>query len=38
MWVMQAHHIHTGCYDKFFGPGFYGRRKRGTWHRVATLL
>ena len=24
MWVMQAHHIDTDDYDKFFGPGDYG--------------
>ncbi|HKD29750.1 MAG TPA: hypothetical protein VKC66_28055 [Xanthobacteraceae bacterium] len=24
MWVMQAHHIDTDYYDKFFGPGDYG--------------
>jgi hypothetical protein len=24
MWVMQAHHIDTDYYDRFFGPGAYG--------------
>ena len=24
MWVMQAHHIDTDYYDRFFRPGAYG--------------
>ena len=36
MWVMQAHHIDTSYYDRFFGPGAYGRAHAAhmaTWHR-----
>jgi hypothetical protein len=36
MWVMQAHHIDTDYYDRFFGPGSYGpthAAHMATWHR-----
>src|SRR6516164_9005272 len=36
MWVMQAHHIDTDYYDRFFGPGAYGpahAAHMATWHR-----
>jgi len=36
MWVMQAHHIDTSYYDRFFGPRAYGRAHAAhmaTWHR-----
>jgi hypothetical protein len=36
MWVMQAHHIDTEYYDRFFGPGAYGpvhAAHMATWHR-----
>jgi hypothetical protein len=36
MWVMQAHHIDTDYYDKFFGPGTYAETHAAhmaTWHR-----
>ena len=35
MWVMQAHHIDTDYYDRFFGPGAYGpahATHMATWH------
>ena len=35
MWVMQAHHIDTDYYDRFFGPGAYGpahAAHMATWH------
>jgi len=35
MWVMQAHHIDTSYYDRFFGPGTYGpahAAHMATWH------
>jgi hypothetical protein len=35
MWVMQAHHIDTDYYDRFFGPGAYGTAHAthmATWH------
>ena len=35
MWVMQAHHIDTDYYDRFFGPGAYGPAHAAhmtTWH------
>src|SRR5437868_2470039 len=36
MWVMQAHHIDTDYYDRFFGSGAYGpahATHMETWHR-----
>jgi hypothetical protein len=36
MGVMQAHHIDTDYYDKFFGPAAYGPTQAAhmaTWHR-----
>jgi hypothetical protein len=36
MWLMQAHHIDTEFYDRFFSPGAYGRTHAthmATWHR-----
>jgi hypothetical protein len=36
MWVMQAHHIDTDYYDRFFGLGAYGpthAAHMGNWHR-----
>jgi len=36
MGVMQAHHIDTDYYDRFFGPGAYGpahAAHMATWHR-----
>jgi hypothetical protein len=36
MWVMQAHHIDTDYYDRFFVPGAYGPAHAAhiaTWHR-----
>lgn len=36
MWFMQAHHVDTAYYDKFFRPGVYGATHAGhmaTWHR-----
>ena len=36
MWVMQAHHIDTDYYDRFFGPGAYGpahAAHMANWHR-----
>jgi hypothetical protein len=35
MWVMQAHHIDTDYYDRFFGPGAYGRKSPQYRHRRA---
>jgi hypothetical protein len=35
MWMMQAHHIDTDYYDRFFGPGAYGpahAAHMATWH------
>jgi hypothetical protein len=35
MWMMQAHHIDTDYYDRFFGPGAYGPAHvahMATWH------
>jgi hypothetical protein len=35
MWMMQAHHIDTDYYDRFFGPGAYGAAHAthmATWH------
>jgi hypothetical protein len=35
MWVMQAHHIDTDYYDRFFGAGAYGpahAAHMATWH------
>jgi hypothetical protein len=35
MWVMQAHHIDTDYYDRFFGPGAYGSAHAAhmtNWH------
>ena len=35
MWVMQAHHIDTDYYDRFFGTGAYGpahATHMATWH------
>jgi hypothetical protein len=35
MWFMQAHHLDTDYYDKFFRPGAYGRTHAdhmATWH------
>ena len=31
IWVMQAHHIDTDYYDRFFVPAPTGRRTRRTW-------
>jgi hypothetical protein len=36
MWVLQAHHIDTDYYDRFFGPGAYGPAHAAhmtAWHR-----
>jgi hypothetical protein len=36
MWVMQAHHIDTDYYDRFFGTDAYGPQQAAhmaTWHR-----
>ncbi|HEV2956023.1 MAG TPA: hypothetical protein VGX95_07880 [Xanthobacteraceae bacterium] len=36
MWVLQAHHIDTDFYDRFFRPGAYGPTHAAhlaTWHR-----
>jgi hypothetical protein len=36
MWVMQAHHIDTEYYDRFFGSDAYGPQHAAhmaTWHR-----
>ncbi len=36
MWVMQAHHIDTDYYDRFFGSDAYGAQHAAhmaTWHR-----
>jgi hypothetical protein len=36
MWVMQAHHIDTDYYDRFFGSDAYGPQHAAhmaTWHR-----
>jgi nitroreductase len=36
MWVMQAHHIDTDYYDRFFGGDAYGPQHAAhmtTWHR-----
>jgi hypothetical protein len=36
MWVMQAHHIDTDYYDRFFGSDAYGPNHAAhmaTWHR-----
>jgi hypothetical protein len=36
MWVMQAHHIDTDYYDRFFGKDSYGpthAAHMATWHR-----
>jgi hypothetical protein len=36
MWAMQAHHIDTDYYDRFFGPDSYGPTHAAhmrTWHR-----
>jgi hypothetical protein len=36
MWVMQAHHIDTDYYDRFFGSEAYGQQHAAhmaTWHR-----
>jgi hypothetical protein len=36
MWVMQAHHIDTDYYDRFFGPEAYGlthATHMAIWHR-----
>jgi hypothetical protein len=36
MWIMQAHHIDTDYYDRFFGPDAYGPAHAGhmtNWHR-----
>src|SRR5947199_6224304 len=35
MWVIQAHHIDTDYYDRFFGPGAYGpvhATHMANWH------
>jgi hypothetical protein len=35
MWFMQAHHLDTDYYDKFFRPGVYGETHAAhvaTWH------
>jgi hypothetical protein len=36
MWFMQAHHLDTDFYDRFFRPGAYGpthTAHMATWHR-----
>jgi len=36
MWFLQAHHLDTDYYDKFFRPGAYGRTHADhlkVWHR-----
>jgi hypothetical protein len=36
MWMMQAHHLDTDYYDKFFRPGAYGpthAAHQAKWHR-----
>jgi len=36
MWFMQAHHVDTEYYDRFFRPGAYGATHAAhlaTWHR-----
>jgi hypothetical protein len=36
MWMMQAHHIDTDYYDRFFGGDAYGpthAEHMATWHR-----
>ncbi len=36
MWLMQAHHLDTDFYDRFFEPGALGARHAdhmATWHR-----
>jgi hypothetical protein len=36
MWVMQAHHLDTDYYDRFFRRGAYGSTHAAhiaTWHR-----
>jgi hypothetical protein len=36
MWFVQAHHIDTDYYDRFFNPGAYGPTHAShmlTWHR-----
>jgi hypothetical protein len=36
MWMIQAHHIDTDYYDRFFGPGAYGPEHAAhmtAWHR-----
>ncbi len=36
MWFLQAHHLDTDYYDKFFRPGVYGAAHAAymaTWHR-----
>jgi hypothetical protein len=36
MWFVQAHHIDTDYYDRFFNPGAYGPTHVShmlTWHR-----
>jgi hypothetical protein len=38
MWVIQAHHIDTDYYDRFFGPGAYGpvhATHMANWHLPA---
>jgi hypothetical protein len=35
MWMMQAHHIDTDYYNRFFGGGAYGpahAEHMATWH------
>ena len=35
MWFLQAHHLDTDYYDKFFRPGAYGPTHAAhlaTWH------
>ena len=35
MWLMQAHHLDTDYYDRFFRPGAYGSTHAGhmaKWH------
>jgi hypothetical protein len=35
MWFVQAHHIDTDFYDRFFAPGAYGSMQAShmtTWH------
>jgi hypothetical protein len=35
MWVMQAHHLDTDFYDRFYRPGAYGpthAAHQDTWH------